>query len=117
MKLCPPDRPNWTLGGFGGVRGRSELILGGFGGVKGSGGWSVEKVANNKVEPPTLSRASRSQLVVMYLDHMLHCLVSVAERAFIGRMHSEIMKLVEGWKYIVAYFCEKNITIYPVDGK
>ena len=52
MKLCPPDRPNWTLGGFGGVRGRSELILGGFLGFFdffGGVGWGG---AENKVETP-----------------------------------------------------------------
>ena len=59
----------------------------------------------------------RSTTGMFALNHMLHCLVFVAERALIRRMHAESMKLVEGWKYIVTYFCEKYITIYPVDGE
>ena len=42
MKLCPPDRPNWTLGGLGGSGVDLSSFWVVFGGVKGSGGESVE---------------------------------------------------------------------------
>ncbi len=51
------------------------------------------------------------------LDHMLHSFVCIAEGVFVGIMHGEAVKLMKGLKYIVAYFCEKYVTINSVNGK
>ena len=90
------------------VDGRDESIKEAEGGVVG-GHFGSESFDQ--------SASPRCPAGMFALDYLLHSFVCVTEGAFVGIMHAEAVKLMKGWKYIVAYFCEKYVTIYSVDGK